>query len=477
MEEQQEEQNQNQEGQNEQPEIVIEQPKKKTIPTRLGSLIILLTATIAGAGVWWYAGSCIPSEVVGVSGIVEELQERREVKNELPEGYEVKVGMLYYKGVLIKINDINLNSLVYLGGSEGFSYDFFKNSQNVYRVYEKTYFSVISGADSGTFQLLDNNLERDKDNYYHNGKLMEGVDPNEVECMSGCYCKNDINIYYPTAGSWMEIEDADYNSFKVFYNCYAKDKNNVYHYAVDNFGIMNTADVETYEYLGFEFCKDKNYAYQFNNIIKGADAETFEYLGGSYAKDKNHVWDLQPTVYFKTIEVDLLTFEYIGEGYSKDKNNVYLYSEIMANINPANCTAEGCNDPACLAFGTKILMSDGNYKNIENIKAGDLVTSYDIETKEYKTAKVDKVIKRKDPLVIINNTLRAAPDEPVYLTDGSIKQAIDIKVGDYLFGEKGNQVEVENIKYNEEVVDTYDFTLENGNNFFADGYLVGTPDL
>ena len=29
------------------------------------------------------------------------------------------------------------------------------------------------------------------------------------------------------------------------------------------------------------------------------------------------------------------------------------------------------------------------------------------------------------------------------------------------------------IEYNEEVVDTYDFTLENGNNFFADGYLVG----
>ncbi|MCK5027807.1 MAG: hypothetical protein KAS07_05305, partial [Candidatus Pacebacteria bacterium] len=29
--------------------------KKNSIPTRLGSLIILLTATIAGAGVWWCA--------------------------------------------------------------------------------------------------------------------------------------------------------------------------------------------------------------------------------------------------------------------------------------------------------------------------------------------------------------------------------------------------------------------------------------
>lgn len=44
-----EEQKQNQEGQPE----VIEQPKKNIIPMRLGSLVILLIATIAGAGAWW----------------------------------------------------------------------------------------------------------------------------------------------------------------------------------------------------------------------------------------------------------------------------------------------------------------------------------------------------------------------------------------------------------------------------------------
>jgi hypothetical protein len=132
---------------------------------------------------------------------------------------------------------------------------------------------------------------------------------------------------------------------------------------------------------------------------------------------------------------------------------------------------------ACLASGTKILMSDGSYKNIENIQVGDLVTSFKIEMKEYKTAKVDKVIKRKDPLVIINNTLRAAPDEPVYLADGNIKEAVDIKIGDYLISEKGNAIEVVETRYDAKVVDTYDFTLENGDNFFADGYLVGTPDL
>ena len=87
-------QNQNQEEQQEQqPEVVIEQPKKNTIPTRLGSLIILLTAMIVGVGVWWHVGSYAPPETV--DGEEQKI-------NELPEEYEIKAGGVYYKGKLIE---------------------------------------------------------------------------------------------------------------------------------------------------------------------------------------------------------------------------------------------------------------------------------------------------------------------------------------------------------------------------------------
>ena len=67
-----EQQNQNQK---EQPEVVVEQPKKKIIPTRLGLLVILLTATIAGAGAWWYAVSYnTPQELLDMSGVVEQVK-------------------------------------------------------------------------------------------------------------------------------------------------------------------------------------------------------------------------------------------------------------------------------------------------------------------------------------------------------------------------------------------------------------------
>ena len=245
----------------------------------------------------------------------------------------------------------------------------------------------------------------------------------------------------------------------------------------------------------FFYAKDKNYVYMFGGASKTKDPATFEILNTNFTKDENYVYYEFPTAGFGIVkDVDTTTFETLdADSYCyKDKDRVYLlfpmppYKTVeYEQVSPADCTKENpycCDDyidddRACLASGTKILMSDGNYKNIEDIKVGDLVTSYNIKTKEHKTAKVDKVIKRKDPLIIINNTLRAAPDEPVFLADGSIKEAVDIKVGDHLINEKGEEVKVNTIEYNEEVVDTYDFTLENGNNFFADGYLVGTPDL
>lgn len=132
---------------------------------------------------------------------------------------------------------------------------------------------------------------------------------------------------------------------------------------------------------------------------------------------------------------------------------------------------------ACLAKGTKILLVDETYKNIENIKTGDKVLSYNVAINMYIEAVVDKVIKRKDPLVIINNTLQVAPDEPIFTKGGSIKLAEDISVGDLLINEEGESVVVKLVEYKSALVDTYDFTLLNAHSFFAGGYLVRTPEL
>ena len=125
---------------------------------------------------------------------------------------------------------------------------------------------------------------------------------------------------------------------------------------------------------------------------------------------------------------------------------------------------------ACLAAGTTVSMADGSYKDIEDIKVGDIVKSSNgkIITDEA----VTKVVQREDPIITINGTLKAAPDEVVYLANGKTETANLIKVGDQLLGQNGQAVTVTTIAQSNELTKTYDLMLENGNTFFADGYLV-----
>ena len=124
---------------------------------------------------------------------------------------------------------------------------------------------------------------------------------------------------------------------------------------------------------------------------------------------------------------------------------------------------------ACLAAGTAISMSDGSHKNIENIQVGDAVKSFN--GGKASTAVVTSLIEREDPIVTINGALKAAPDEIVYLANGTTKTANRLTIGDQLLGEGGRSIAVTAIAHSG-IVKTYDMALENGNAFFADGYLV-----
>ena len=137
---------------------------------------------------------------------------------------------------------------------------------------------------------------------------------------------------------------------------------------------------------------------------------------------------------------------------------------------------------ACLAAGTKVLMADGSYKNVEDVRAGDLVASFDVTTGERIAASVVSTIQREDPIITINGVLEAAPDEMLYVADGETKGAGSLQMGDQLLGEDGKSIAVSTITYSAKPVTTYDLILQNGQDFFASGYLVRsvpneTPNL
>jgi len=141
---------------------VSEKSKKKTVPTRLGSLIILLAAVVAGGVIWQYGESYIPPETVDVSKTIEQIKESREVKSEIVSNYEIKEDGIYYQGILIE--GVDKETFEVLGET------YAKDKNYVYYVGKR-----IEGADPVTFEVLNEIYSKDKSSVYKEGEIIKGV--------------------------------------------------------------------------------------------------------------------------------------------------------------------------------------------------------------------------------------------------------------------------------------------------------------
>jgi intein/homing endonuclease len=143
----------------------------------------------------------------------------------------------------------------------------------------------------------------------------------------------------------------------------------------------------------------------------------------------------------------------------------------------------------CFAAGTKILLSDGSSKNIEDVQSGDIVVSYNFSTNENENKSVGKLLSvLSDHISIVkleNGTeLKITKDHPVWTNEGwaaldvlmTIEKynigVVKLKVGDSV-----KTIDGETVVNSIEVIDgsIMTFTLkdvEDNANFFADGVLV-----
>ena len=132
---------------------------------------------------------------------------------------------------------------------------------------------------------------------------------------------------------------------------------------------------------------------------------------------------------------------------------------------------------SCFPAGTKIAMIDGSYKNIEDIKVGDIVKTYNVIKHENEKGIVTKLYKHSsdemygDYYLIINNQLKVTINHPLYV-NGEWKNAGEIQIGDKLQNNKGKTIIVTSIKKIYKKVPTYNLEVENNHNYYADGILV-----
>ena len=106
---------------------------------------------------------------------------------------------------------------------------------------------------------------------------------------------------------------------------------------------------------------------------------------------------------------------------------------------PETCFICGCfRGDGCFAPGVKITMADGSLRNIEEVRAGDMVRN----AKTGAAVKVGKVIEGPEALPLIRfgfdeTTVTTSQAHPV-LTAAGLKPANQLKKGDTIFDAQGN---------------------------------------
>ena len=133
----------------------------------------------------------------------------------------------------------------------------------------------------------------------------------------------------------------------------------------------------------------------------------------------------------------------------------------------------------CFTAGTKVQTENGP-KNIEDIKVGEKVLSYNELTHEteYKTVETTFVHNKEKEIITIykikvnNEIIEATGNHPFYV-DGIYKEARELKVGDKLLMKDGSLKEIEEISYYKSNVLVYNIKVEDNHNYYVgEGYLA-----
>jgi len=134
------------------------------------------------------------------------------------------------------------------------------------------------------------------------------------------------------------------------------------------------------------------------------------------------------------------------------------------------------NFDTCFLAGTKVVMADGSYKNIEDVAVGDLVIAYDESTGAIANCKVDHTFyyapeEMTDYYLVVNDNLQVTPNHRFY-SDGEWIYAGNLKVGDSLLTkELSEDYTVYSLEKIYEKVPTYDLEIENLHTFFWEGTI------
>ncbi|MBW1295041.1 DKNYY domain-containing protein [Aquimarina litoralis] len=281
----------------------------------------------------------------------------------------------------------------------------------------------IKNVDYETFEVLANNLGKDKNHVYFNEKVLEGAQPKTFEIISTektetkyqyhYYFKDTTTVYYfrnPIKGAnpatfqylWGDfskdtaaifyqenrlstLNDTVYSIKNDIKGNYVRVNDSIYYKDL----LVQTIDAKNFEVITENFATDKKAIYFQNHILKDIDPESFTVLNSDYQKDKNHL-------YYKTqiiSDSDPDSYQFISTLFSRDKNNLYY-------------------------IGKKVMNPDFKKYSINKIR--DIESSYHYRTLSYDEDHI--IFVRKKELIELSK-IHSIYKEEIYALNNRIKKA------------------------------------------------------
>ena len=165
----------------------------------------------------------------------------------------------------------------------------------------------------------------------------------------------------------------------------------------------------------------------------------------------------------------------------------------FSSFSPTSILTGTGYDSCCFPAGTRITMADGSYKNIEDIRFGDRVLSYDIKNCRFTSWRVKLLGNPIHPVYEINNGLLSfTKDHPIRVKKpdettgwGAVdidaaksftrlkNDVLTIEVEDQVFIADEEWIEIAKIEFKPEPVQTYNIMSFSGTKtYFANDVLV-----
>lgn len=151
------------------------------------------------------------------------------------------------------------------------------------------------------------------------------------------------------------------------------------------------------------------------------------------------------------------------------------YLESLDLLQSSHLLTQSCGISVCFLTDTRIKLSNGYLKKIQDIKENDEIISYNLQKKQIINNKVKVLSKKtsKSGYLIINNKLNITHEHRVWVNNEEWKAADKIAIGDTLMDSNERTEFVKSIQYITGNFDVYNIHIEGQeHNFFAEDILV-----